>query len=70
MIFTIEDKLKVLRLLKKQDSKELVIRLFVSAMMQGTNITAPEMTNCTQIVINTLKETPERKEVKKQNQAV
>jgi len=56
MIFTKEDKQLIQGIANTQDKKEVIVRMFVAALMQGTNVTAPEMRNCTQIVINSLKE--------------
>ena len=65
MVLTTYDKKAILAIANTQDKKEVIVRMFVSAMMQGTNITAPEMRQCTQIVINTLKDV----EVKEPNQS-
>jgi hypothetical protein len=69
MIFTKQDISEVNKIANTQEKKELLVRMFVSAMISGTNITAPEMRACSQQVINTLM-VKENKEVVKQNQAV
>lgn len=56
MVFTDADRKMIQGIMNTQDKKELVLRMFVSAMMQGTNITAPEMKQCSQLVINSLRE--------------
>ena len=69
MVLTKKDIDKLHIILSDQENKELVIRLFVSAMISGTNVTAPEIRTCTQQIINTLAEPEVKKEVIKVNHA-
>jgi hypothetical protein len=64
MVITQKDIERLQILTAKQEDKELIVRLFVSALVSGTNVTAPEIRTCTQQVINTLAEKEAREPVK------
>ncbi len=57
MLFTDQDIKLLQSLANTDDKKQMILRLVVTAMMQGTTITAPEMTRVTQIIMNTLNHT-------------
>lgn len=69
MVFTEQDVQDVNAMANTQAKKELLVRMFVSAMISGTNVTAPEMRACSQQIINTLM-VKDVKEKVKQNQAI
>ena len=64
MVITKQDIDRLHVITASQEDRELIVRLFVSALISGTNITAPEIRTCTQQVINTLAKEEAKEPVK------
>tara|TARA_R110000851_G_scaffold108432_2_gene229689 strand:+ start:1780 stop:1992 length:213 start_codon:yes stop_codon:yes gene_type:complete len=70
MIVTKQDLAMIHGIANTEEKQQVLVRLFTSALIAGTNITAPEMRQCIQTIVNTLHVPEVGEVVRKQNQAV
>jgi len=70
MLISKQDLAMIKGIVNTQDKQELIIRLFASALISGTAITAPEMKSCIQILTNSIVEPDSGDSIKKQDGAV
>jgi hypothetical protein len=69
MLISKQDLALVKGVVNTQDKQEVIIRLFASALISGTTITAPEMRSVIQILTNSIVEQETGGEIKRQNSA-
>lgn len=71
MIATEQDKKDIKSIVDTEYKRDVVLRVFAHSILQGTQVTAPEIRQCLQNAVNLMKlEEEKQEEIKNMNQAV